>query len=141
MLAAQAGVMRHVENLVKNKKPTYGANPERDWQMHVEGCLVEYAMSHVLGVPWHGKGKTGDIDAGDADVRSSPKDWADLILHPGDADDRPFYLVTGMNGKYRVHGWILARDGKRPEWWKDPAGGRPAFFVPQTSLHKSPHKV
>jgi len=33
-----------------------------------------------------------------------------------------------------IHGYISSRDAMRPEWRKDPAGGRPAYFVPQQAL-------
>jgi len=38
-----------------------------------------------------------------------------------------------------VHGWIASEDAMQEQWRKDPAGGRPAYFVPQAKL--SPLKM
>jgi hypothetical protein len=43
-------------------------------------------------------------------------------------------LVTGLAPVFILRGWIWGREGKRDEWWTDPACGRPAFFVPQNAL-------
>ena len=55
-----------------------------------------------------------------------------------------FILAVGANGRYNLPGWILAKDGKVAEFWKDPVGARyqregvnkprPAFWVPQRAL-------
>tara|TARA_E500000318_G_scaffold3404_1_gene3839 strand:+ start:4581 stop:5060 length:480 start_codon:yes stop_codon:yes gene_type:complete len=135
--AGQAGVMRQVENLKLNRKPYYGAGSSNDWQLHIEGCLGEMALAKHLKLYWSGKGKFRDLDVGDFDVRTSQRDWGDLILHDKDDDEKIFWSVAGKNGKYRINGWIKAKDGKKKEFWKDPAGGRPAYFVPRTAL-KSP---
>lgn len=57
MLAAQAGVMRQVENLKRGRAAFYGAGNLNDWQYHVEGCLGEFALAKFLGVYWSGKGR------------------------------------------------------------------------------------
>lgn len=138
MLGAEAGVMRQVENLKIGRKPAYGAGTENDWQLHIEGCLAEMAMAKYLGVYWAGKGKLRHPDVGDMDVRTRSKSHYRLILHKEDPDDRVFWLMCGVNGKYDVVGWIRGRDGKQEQYWSDPAGGRPAYFVPQEHLHQGP---
>ena len=136
MLAAQAGVQRQVENLSLGRKHAYGLlSNENDWQYSIEGCLGEFALAKFLGVNWPGKNRIGAADVGDVDVRTSAHEHGALLLHPPDPDDRPFWLLTGLNGNYVVHGWIHARDGKLPEYWRDPTGNRPAFFVPQSKLN------
>ena len=134
MSAALAGVMRQVENCVRSRPPRFGAGIANDWQLHIEGCLGEYALAKFLGVFWPGKGKLRAADVGDMDVRTRSRDNYELILHESDPDDRVFWLVCGSNGKYAVKGWITGQDGKRREFWKDPAGGRPAYFVPHYAL-------
>ncbi len=137
-IAAVAGCMRQIQNLKKGRAPRYGAGNENDWQLHIEGCLGELVIAKWLGAHWSGKGTLRAPDVGRVDVRTRSKQWHDLILHPEDPDDRAFWLVCGGNGKYSIKGWILARDGKKALYWKDPAGDRPAYFVPQESL-QSPH--
>lgn len=46
-----------------------------------------------------------------------------------------------MDGTYRVTGWIEGRAGKQAPYWRDPVGGRPAFFVPQAALCNPVHFV
>ena len=140
MLASFAGVMRQVENLKNRKRPMYGAGHENDWQLHVEGCLGECALAKHMGVYWSGKGIIGAPEVGVMDVRTAARDSHRLILHESDDDDRVFWLLCGLNGRYRIKGWILGRDGKKPEYWEDPGTGRPAYFVPQSALN-SPGKT
>lgn len=131
---AIAGVMRHTQNIQQGKKPTYGISQSVDWQAHIDGALSEMAVAKYLGVYWSGKGGIGDPDVLDMDVRSSHRDDASLIMHDHDDDERKFWLITGLNGKYKVRGWIYGRDGKQDKYLKDPQGGRPAYFIPQSDL-------
>lgn len=134
LLAAQVGVMRQVENCKLNRAAHYGAGNSNDWQLHIEGCLGEFALSKHLGIHWAGKGRLRAPDVGEVDVRTRSKDHYELILHEDDPDDRVFWLLCGVNGAYSIKGWITGIDGKRSEFWSDPAGGRPAFFVPHSAL-------
>lgn len=134
MTAALAGVMRQVENCKRSRTPRFGAGATNDWQLHIEGCLGEYAIAKYLGAFWPGKGRLRTADVGDMDVRTRSRDGYELIVHDSDPDHRVFWLVCGSNGKYRVKGWIFGRDAKKDSYWKDPAGGRPAYFVPHSAL-------
>lgn len=134
LLAAQAGVMRQVQNIRDGRKHAHGANDASGWQMHIEGAMGEAALAKFLGAYWGGKGQLRAPDVGDVDVRTAAGPNHCLILHESDPDERRFYLLTGGNGRYQVRGSILGRDGKRPEHWKDPVGGRAAYFVPQSAL-------
>lgn len=136
MMAAQAGIMRQVENIKTKAEPYYGASDVADWQLHIEGCLGEFALAKYLNVWWGGKGNKRSADVFLYDVRTAASHSHSLILHPDDPDDRTFWLVTGRNGAYRVHGYIKARDGKKQEYWKEPVKNRAAFFVPQSALKK-----
>lgn len=134
MLAANAGIMRHIENIKKGVKPSYGAGNQNDWQLDIEGAMGEFVLAKYLGVFWHGKGKMRGDDAGIYQVRTSQRDDADLILHPKDEDEKIYWLVTGVNGIYQIRGFLKAKDGKQEKWWRNGAPGRPAFFVPQSEL-------
>lgn len=127
------GSMRQVENLKNGKRPTYGAGNSNDWQLHIEGALGEMAFAKFKDAYWS-KGSIGDPDVGDDQVRTGAKHTHNLILHPYDQDDARYYLLTGVNGCYRIWGWILGKDGKNENYWSDPLNGRPAFFVPKEAL-------
>lgn len=137
--AAHCGAMRYVQNIKLGRPPTYGSERESPWHTHINGALGEVAVAKFLGRYWDGMGALGDLgalDVRDVQVRWRAKDWYDLLLHPEDGDDLPFVLVTGAAPSYRLHGWIIGRDGKQDRYWSDPAGGRPAFFVPQADLRE-----
>lgn len=108
-------------------------------ELHRAGARGELAAAKVLGIAHHvertfEEAKLGDL-LGGVEVRTSRRPNGDLIIHPRDPDDRPFVLVRGPQGpSYEIVGWCMGRDGKRPEFWRDPARGRPAYFVPAKVL-------
>ncbi len=127
--------MRQIENLGKGRREAYGCTENKDWQFHAEGALGEMAFSKARNVYWCGAHAFRGDDADDWNVRTRSLDWYDLLLHPDDPDDKPFALLTGMNGIYLIRGWIWGGDGKNSVWWGDKAkNGRPAYFVPQSAL-------
>jgi hypothetical protein len=140
MQAAMVGVMRQTTNLRDGRKDAHGLGSELDgWGLHVEGCCGEMAAAKALGVFWSGSHGTLRVpDIGEQfQVRTRTlrtQQSNSLILHPSDLDDAIFILVLGRVPAYEVAGWIQGAAGKRPEHWKDPAGGRPAFFVPPSVL-------
>jgi len=138
MMGAMAGVMRQVENCKKGRRPAHGSGDSNDWQLHVEGALGELALAKAFGLYWSGKGIFRGPDVAGWQVRTRSKHHYDLILHETDPDDLVYWLVTGLNGAYRIHGHVVGSEGKRSEYWADPAGGRPAYFVPQKALSDEP---
>ena len=140
--AATAGVMRNIENKKLKRKPAYGAQIESDWQISIEGALGEFALCKYLGVFWLGKGGFRGADLYDKagepmEVRTSQfgGESVHLPLYERDHDDRKYWLLTGHNGDYAVHGWIYGRDGKRAEFWRQMKAGRAhAFWVPKSEL-------
>lgn len=108
------------------------------WDQHIEGACGELAVAKALGRYW-----SGSVDAFDAcdlpglQVKTTAHANARLLIAPDADDGHRYVLVTGMAPRYRVCGWILAREAKRPDWLLDPSGkGRPAVFcVPQDALH------
>lgn len=134
-IAAHVGARRQLENLIKHRQDAHGAPRDGGWSLHIEGAAGEMAVAKWANRHWNGN--LGDLDADDVgrlQVRTRSRHDYELILHPSDPDDRAFILVTGLAPCFVLRGWIWARDGKRQEWWRDPAGGRPAFFVPQSVL-------
>ena len=55
LLAAQAGIMRQVENLKIGRSAAHGAGDKNDWQLHMEGALGEYALAKHLESSGMGK--------------------------------------------------------------------------------------
>jgi len=132
---AMVGVMRQVQNLKAGRKHRHGGSADAGWQMNIEGALGEMALAKHLDVYTGGTGVIRGPDVGECDVRTTSGANNRLILHPDDPDDRVFWLLTGANGQYQVRGNILGAEGKQQKWWKDPVGGRPAYFVPQGELN------
>jgi len=130
-----AASMRQVQNISRKAKERYGAQPNQDWQLAVEGCLGEMALAKHLGVYWRGKGETWLPDVGKVDVRTTPYPNGKLIVHDGDDPDRRYYLLTGLNGTYIVRGYMRGQEAINPKYWSDPTGkNRHAYFVPQKNL-------
>lgn len=139
--AAIAGTERMID-VIKNKRPNvYGEDDSLCWQRHVEGALAEYAVASWLGANWiphHGTVDKPDIEHRGAiiEVRSTMKEGGHLLLKKNDPEEAIFILAIGVRGSYRLAGWILAGDGKRPWLWEDKANnGRPCYWVPQSVLN------
>jgi hypothetical protein len=97
----------------------------------------EMAVGQALGIDWVDSPTLdydGDIGYGNQ-VRHTEYSKGRLLLHPEDKDDHKFYLVTGRLPFFIVRGWILGRDGKRKELWKELSPGRPCFVVEQYMLN------
>ena len=128
--------MRQVMNLTDGRTDAHGAAPDASgWGLHIVGACGEMAVAKLLNKYWNGA--LGNLKADDVSmvqVRTRTKHTYDLIVHPSDPDDKMFVLVTGLPPKFRVHGWIVGGFAKTDKYWKDPAGGRPAFFVPKSDL-------
>ena len=134
MLAA--GLVGLMRQMVNHKHDAYGAEFGNPWGSHVLGAIGELAVAKWLNMYWHPHvGRYDADDVGPFQIRTSSRVAGDLILHPRDADAKPFILVTGVGPRFYICGWCLAAEGKLREYWRDPAGGRPAFFVPARVLH------
>jgi hypothetical protein len=71
------------------------------------------------------------------DVKGRAREFHNLIVQKDDEDDFAFILVCAeRHPDYTLCGWLWGFEAKRPEFWDDPAGGRPAFFVPPAVLRE-----
>tara|TARA_R110000822_G_scaffold292442_2_gene414438 strand:+ start:1201 stop:1692 length:492 start_codon:yes stop_codon:yes gene_type:complete len=140
-LATTVGASRQWQNLDAGRKDKYGFNAD-PWAMHIESSRSECALAKALNVFW--SGNLGDMKAADVgrfQVRlrvldlEVPEVRTSLILHPQDKDEDTFFLIWGRRGKYKIMGFLKAVEGKIDKYWSDPAGGRPAFFVPPDVMH------
>lgn len=132
MLAAQAGVMRTVQNLVQGATGAHGSAAD-DWSMSIEGALAEWAASKALGVHWPGKGQMRGDDIGGMQIRSTRNPAGSLILHKTDRDGDIFVLMVGQASEWRPAGWIRAASGKQDRFWRTDIRS-PAYLVPQSEL-------
>ena len=133
--AAIVAVQRNVENIFAGRHHKFGAGSDNGWTMHIEGAAGEMAFAKWADRYWSGSlGNLKADDVGSVQVRTTSGHNNRLILHAEDPDDRRFVLLTGLAPRFIIRGWIWGRDAKQEKYWKDPAGGRPAFFVPQDDL-------
>lgn len=138
LVASEVGKMRRCSALKHGRVETNNAPVDGGWDRHIEGAAAEMAVAKFAGIYW--SGDVGDLwskdDVGPYQVRASHHIDGRLILHEKDKDDRAFILATGVAPNFILRGWIMGRDGKKPEFWTDPTkGGRAAYFIPQSELH------
>ncbi len=134
--ASGVGARRHAANLIAGRHDRHGAPP--DWSVHIEGAAGELAAAKALNLYWPASVDFRERQAGDLpggiEVRTTSHATGCLLLHPEDKDDRRYILVTGRAPSFEVRGWCLGSEGKHQQFWKDPAGNRPAFFIEQKYL-------
>ena len=130
--------------LVNEKNKTSGRNGgiengQKALALHQIGALGEMAVASYLGlknflyldkIP---KKDSYDLPFG-IDVKTRAKHYYDLIVQLDEKENKNFWLCTIQSGEIHIKGWIQGRFCFKPEFIKDPAGGRKAYFVPQSKL-------
>jgi hypothetical protein len=138
MLAGTVGVTRRAAHTSRGWQQRFGAPPASNggWEIDVMACQAEMAVALYLNLFWCASlNDFGQRDVGGlVEVRACSQEHYRLILHEDDPDDAPFVHVWAHSPEFTFKGWIFGRDGKRRDFWEDPAGGRPAFFVPNDQL-------
>jgi hypothetical protein len=51
-----------------------------------------------------------------------------------ESPEKLYVLVTIEKGVTLIHGWCRGEEAMKEEYWADPAGGRPAYFVAKDKL-------
>jgi hypothetical protein len=129
---------------VNEKNKTSGRNGgiengQKALALHQIGALGEMAVASYLGlkdflyldkIP---KKDSYDLPFG-IDVKTRAKHYYDLIVQLDEKENKNFWLCTIQSGEIHIKGWIQGRFCFKPEFIKDPAGGRKAYFVPQSKL-------
>lgn len=134
IMAAHVGFMRQTSNICRGRNDAYGYTGI-GYDIHILGCLGEYVVAKYLNTFWNGISALGVKDVGkNIQVRTTAKKDNRLIVHPDDADNDCFILVSSDGLRFGIHGYIYGVDAKRKEWWQSPQKGRPAYFVPQSAL-------
>jgi len=101
--------------------------------------MGEVAVAYYLGLESHlfteQTAKRGSADLpGDIEVKTRSRHGYDLIVQKDERPDKKLVLVTIQGSTIFLHGWCVAGDVMQERFWADPAGGRPAFFVPKQYL-------
>jgi len=124
--------------------------------LHLGGALGELAVSKALGLHWHlGASRYGATDVGEYHVRTRYSHDHDLIVRDTDSADGVYVLVTSeylatnpanvarrnereamkqLLPLFRIWGWIVGQDARRPEWRRNYGGKGYAWFVPKSAL-------
>lgn len=139
--ADSVGRAFHDQAKKRNRQPRNGA-PIDDHEalaIHILGARCEYAGKlYCDPVVWH----TEILD----DVRNTAdlEDWIDikgiekshyrLMVQKDDQENWAYFLVDGtLHPLYKMIGWCWGHEAKQKQYWDDPKGGRPAYFVPRTA--------
>lgn len=136
MVAASVGVMRCVAARKNGSKPGRGIQ-STGWSEAIEGAAGELAFAKAIDKHW--KNMLSDRpnkrpDVAGYEVRMGTGHDYHCPIREDDDDDTKVAFITGNRGDYVVRGWIMARDGKRQEWFRSLAGREPQFYVPQSAL-------
>jgi hypothetical protein len=120
----------------RNRAP---AQREKALQMHKLGALGEAAVASHLNLSEHLFKETSPVRGssdlpGDIEVKTRSKHYYDLIVQRNERPDKKLVLVTIENNQILIHGWCVAGDVMKEQYWADPARGRPAYFVPKSAL-------
>jgi len=138
--ACREAFRRQAVNEIKGLKGRNGgaATGAMALTIHLLGAAGEMAVASYLGLKdclyQDTEAKRGSCDLPDIDVKTRSRHSYDLIVQKNESPNKKFVLVTIQDKKTVIHGWIRGKDAMKQEYWSDPAGGRPAYFVPKTVL-------
>lgn len=107
---------------------------------HLIGAAGEMAVASFLGLKDHLYKEQvaikGSADLpGNIDVKTRSKHFYDLIVQLDDKPEKNYWLVTIEDKIIRIHGWLPWDQCAKAEYKKDPARGRPAYFIPKSKLY------
>ena len=115
------------------------ANGDKALFFHKLGAAGELAIADYLQLReflyQEAEARRGSCDIPpNIDVKTRSRHHYDLICQLDEKPGKILVLVTIQNKITLLHGWIRSEDAMNEQWRKDPAGGRPAYFVPQFAL-------
>ena len=101
--------------------------------VHRKGARCEAAGKLYLNpIRWHALAEKikGLPDLGDfIDVKGCERETDRLILQRDGLDDFAYLQVFNRHPDYLIGKWVWGFEGKQEQFWDDPKGGRPAYFV------------
>ena len=121
----------------RNSAPAAGDSALR---MHVLGAKGELAVAQYLNIEDEVfkdlMPSRGSIDLPpNIDVKTRSKHWMDLVVQLDDDPHKIFVHATSEDRNVRLHGWTYGSRVMKNCFQKDPANGRPAYFVASSVLH------
>ena len=139
LVAAVKGTVRQIKALQKGRMGhDHGSSSTRSmsqsWIDHILGELGEIAVSRELSLNVSSLFEdmaAADV-AGKLEIRCTEYANGHLPLHKTSKDESPYVLVLLDGLEATIAGWIIARDGKKAEYWRK--GNPDCFFVPQKAL-------
>ena len=146
--ADNVAALRQGSAFLKHRSPANGlaADFEVSLAHHRLGARCEAAGKIYLNpITWHALAERiknlPDLGAF-IDVKGRPRDTNDLIVQK-DANDQFAYLFISAehHPDYHIFGWAWGYEAKQQRFWRDPAGGRPAYFMPNEELPHSPDEL
>jgi hypothetical protein len=138
--AAQIGCMRQIDALQNNYRLKNNVGESDSWTLHIEGAAGELATAKRFNGYWPalvGNPRAPDVRINGrwCEVKTNKsRQWTDLIVGHDDPDDYPYIGVLSFLPVFIITGWLPAAEIKLAKWWRDPVGGRPAYFVPRDEL-------
>lgn len=135
-LAAFVGMQRQFRAAANPTARTKNNQPvEEALQAHIIGAQGELAVARFTGCYWSGLTERGAPDVGGfLDVRTARDENHSLLLYKDEDPEKCTMMVVAKPPIFRMAGWAWAIDVKKPEFLRDPVGGREAYFVPQSAL-------
>ena len=129
--AANAGVMRQIQEIRTGSHNAHGLEPGHDWEYAIEGALAEYAFALYMKLPWTATGNKGNPDFDGWEVKMTQRQNGSLIIRKADA---PGYYVLTI---YKGEGAVEVHHSYHYKEWDDKLAGDPddrekVMFVPQT---------
>jgi hypothetical protein len=138
-MAIAVGTLRTKESMRLNldRSKSY---LQSQFEKDIQGAAAELAYCKFRGKFWPGGvGTYKDPDAGlVTQVRSTTLEDGSLIVRSNDDPNHIYVLVIGSLPKFRVAGWIKGQDARRSEYFRNPNGRDPAWFVPIRALNQFP---
>lgn len=140
---------RYDSAIQKNRQPHNGAptDPGRALSITRVGTRGEAAGKVYLNpVKWNAYAETlgGLADLEDwIDVKTVTRKTDRLIVQKDDDPTWAYLLIiSAMHPTYEIVGWCWGYEAQKDRYWRDPVGGRAAYFVPQNdAIIKAPRAL
>ena len=141
-LVRAEALRRQGVNELKGLKGRNGgpASGDRALFFHKLGAAGELAVADYLQLreflyqETEAKRNSSDLPP-NIDIKTRSRHSYDLICQLDERPGKILALVTIQNKTTLLHGCMKSEDAMKEQWEKDPAGGRPAYFVPSCELH------
>jgi hypothetical protein len=140
--ADKVGTLRRMAAIELGRKSTNNCvvDNQRALAMDIMGARAEAAGYLALKpIKWHcyvDKDVRDLPDLGDfIDVKGIEREHHSLVVQSTGKPHWAYLLVDGSrHPDYSMVGWLWGSEVMQDRFWRDPAGDRPAYFVPRAEL-------